>query len=1142
MALKFGKVRFSEFIGEKGSNWNIEIWKKDNADVESDGSASKYPQSTASNSFTSSLAGWSQSSGTWAWDAGTDGTGGARHTAGNNAPLFWFVDQNIIDSGVFYNVVLTIDNRTTGTVRVRLGGSNGLVRSGNGVFTEIVASGSSGLLEIVPTSQFDGDIKSVIITKYFTPASEFKTFGEGLQITWNGRGGTRDRQFLGSDCKINYVVENAADENFLYNTFNEGYETYFIRIYRGAVTNTNLWWFGWVQPAFDVIENHPYPYEFQITATDSYGLWGKKKEEFFSGEAEKNAPHRIRDIFFTLIQDMSLNNLSYGNSSPVPQGFNWCRTSLDWWSSVHTYEQADPAVLYYAAKGFVSKPTTFGEDGDIQEDQQPYKYKPFDVFNGVLKSFNTVGYLAEGHYNFIQPNSLANNTTGDLRCFEYNSGLISNPSNPITLNTLLTIDQNNHAILGGSNLYFEPSYERVKANFKGGFSAVSVGSGQDMSTEFYAGSLQSGLNGQLDLNFSARYKEKITKSDFTLTTNYNVYEICFQTTATLTIRISDGTNQRWLVAAEGSNVLSWATSASTITIKRGYNVEQNSPLDNPSEMCVGPVSNPIPTNGNGYSFGPCDSTGVGYGSIQKFFTEIKFRTIIEYPDISGDIFIQLTADNDYSQGRRTPITATPPVQYDWDFLQVNDPTPLQALVTSENITLTPTEFNEDNDVTNGIIYTASQTENTAIESFDFGNINLGQSSANLLYSFQYNSGTSSSPIYEVVPGFQRNNPSVANYKNATELLVEEFLQLQIQPLEILQADIQSADISPLKLIKYSINDDGTFKYYSFLGGTFKAKSEILSGEWFKVDSVEQNITIVNEPDTPDPVPEPQTEIEQSQNQQSQAARLMLENNSIGSLASTLVNGVADTKLTLSSNIKGKVYASQKLVLTYPDGTNPLILTASQDANTSSAQVDFVGFTPKISYPANSILSPLTYDLSNVITGGGSTTQTVNIILKDVGSYLFYAFSQNNWYSLGTATFPTLGSGSSPSALASAYSQYQGRMTSYTAIENCTLKKLILTFNWSSGVISGNLDLEFAFSKFTPITNGTSANITMNSITSTNTTGNFTENKPYQIEFTLSGSNASLSAGDCLACHIRSVNSSSNNRVLIYGTAILKVEI
>ncbi len=1140
MALKFGKVRFSEFIGEKGSNWNLEIWKKDNSDVETDGSASKYPQSTASNSFTSSLTGWSQSSGTWAWNAGTDGTGGARHTAGNTAPLFWSVDTNILENGVVYQVVLTIDNRTNGTVRVRLGGTNGTNRSSNGVFTENVTAGG-GLLEIVPSSQFDGDVKSIIITKYFAPPTEFKTFTEGFEVTWNGSGGTRDREFLGSDCKINYVVESDVDENFLYSTFNEGYETYFVRIYRGTVANANLWWFGWIQPAFDVIENHPYPYEFQITATDSYGLWGKKKEEFFSGEDQKNASHSIKNILLTISQDMNLNSDSFGESSPVPAGFNWLRTSLDWWSSVHTYEQADPAILYFVSKGFVSKPTTYGEDGDIEEDQEPYKYKPFDVFNGVLKSFNTVGYLAEGHYNFIQPNSLANNTTGDLRTFDYKSVIIGNGTSPTTVNTLLTIDQSNHTILGGSNLYFEPSYERVKANFLGGFSSIDVGSGQDMSTEFYAGSLQSGLNGQLDLNFSARYKEKITKSDFTLTTNYNVYEICFQTTATLTIRISDGTNQRWLVAADGSNVLSWATSASTITIKRGYGVTQDSPLDNASEMCVGPVSNPIPTNGNGYSFGPCDSTGVGFGTIQQFFTEIKFRTIIEYPDISGDIFIQLTADNDYSQGRRTPITATPPVQYDWDFLQVNDPTPLLTQVISENITLTPTEFNEDNDVTNGIIYTASQTQNTAIESFDLGDLNLGQSAANLLYSFKYNSGTGVSPIYQVVPGFQRNNPTPTDYKNATELLVEEFLQLQIEPLEILQADIQSADISPLRLIKYSINNDGSFKYYTFLGGTFKAQSEILSGEWYKVNSVETNITISNEPDTPDPIPQPQTELRQSFNQSAQASRLMLENNSIGFLNATLVNGVADTKLTLSSNIKGKVYASQKLVLTYPDGTNPLILTASQDANTSTAQVDFSSFTPKISYPANSILSPLTYDLSNVITGGGGGANTIQIILKDFGSFLFYLFQDDNWYSAGSSTIAMLGSGTSPSNIPLSTSQNQSRVAAYTAINDCTLKKLLFTFYWTSSAVN-SADFDFAFSKFTPITNGTQAIITMNPITATDKNGSYNENKPYQCEFVFSGSNASLTAGDAFAFHMRTTGSTTSvQRVIIYGTAILEVE-
>ena len=58
--------------------------------------------------------------------------------------------------------------------------------------------------------------------------------------------------------------------------------------------------------------------------------------------------------------------------------------------------------------------------------------------------------------------------------------------------------------------------------------------------------------------------------------------------------------------------------------------------------------------------------------------------------------------------------------------------------------------------------------------------------------------------------------------------------MQVTPLKILQGDIQSNDISPLKIIKYSINNDGNYEYFMFLGGTFKAQSEIMSGEWFRL--------------------------------------------------------------------------------------------------------------------------------------------------------------------------------------------------------------------------------------------------------------------------------------------------------------------
>jgi len=173
--------------------------------------------------------------------------------------------------------------------------------------------------------------------------------------------------------------------------------------------------------------------------------------------------------------------------------------------------------------------------------------------------------------------------------------------------------------------------------------------------------------------------------------------------------------------------------------------------------------------------------------------------------------------------------------------------------------------------------------------------------------------------------------------------------------------------------------------------------------------------------------------------------------------------------------------------------------------------------------------------------GEKTGQYLQIKIKDLNSYMVYMYNDDYWYSAGSGTLAILGLSTAPSAISSANSEYQSRTACYTAIADCTVKKLQLTFYWSSSVVSA-ADIDFAFSKFTPITDGTAADITMNAITATDHNGSYTENKPYQKTFTFSGGNASLSAGDALGFHMRTTGGSSAQRIFIYGTAILSVEL
>ncbi len=793
--------------------------------------------------------------------------------------------------------------------------------------------------------------------------------GEGFEITWNGQGGTRDRVFLGSECRLNCIVKDGTDESFLYDTLSSGYQEYFIRIYRGAVSDANLWWYGWIQPAFDKIENLPFPYVFQLTATDSYGFFNKQNDKTFTGEAEKTAPHKLKDIFKdTLLTEMKIFD-SAANESPAPQNFYVLRTSLDWRQTTDSYT-SDPADLYYIAKGNVIEVTdTDQETGAIILDNKPFDYKSQDVFNGLLKSFNAVGYLAEGKYNIIQPNSLKGNTTGELRTWEYSK---TTESSLIVKNTLLTIDQSNHIILGGSTLNYEPSFESVKVHHKKGLSIFNVSHQQDLSSLVYAGTLVQDLDAQLLFKFFAIHEETINTADISYPTN-QILHFTYRTDAVLTIKATSGSSTRYLVQ-DSSGQFIWQSASGTITIKRGYNAQDGNPINQLGGFCVGQPENIALTN---YVSGPCTTGFTNSNAQQHFKTEIRFESYIPFPDITPvDVEVKLVADNDYYKYSAPNI------------LPLTDPTPTSTSTYCAQITLQSQNNEESN--ASGLTYTASFTGNNSVESFDLGDVSLGQSAAgNRIYTIQQLNGSQ----YTSISNFQRGNPTPDDPTNVTFLLAREFFDLQTEPLEILQADIQSADISPLKLVKYAIDGDSNYKYYTFLGGTFKAQSEILSGEWFKVST--SNDTITGNTPIPDPIvtltERPAQEVV---NTSISNERAMLDNNSYGKIGSSLPSNTSDTKVTLDANSKGKIYSGQKLVLTYPDKSHPLILTASSDTSTSGSVVNLASFTPNRIYPAGSILSPLLYDFTNVITGGGGTS-TPNLFRGINTSFIYIRANEFN---------------------------------------------------------------------------------------------------------------------------------------------------
>ena len=957
MAIKdYGLFKTSTIKGEKGTDWNIELYKK------------QYVTLTENGQFTTNLNHWDFDV-NFAWIS-NGGIGGVQISGGGD------INQNLGNNlvGTFY-VRVVVSNYSSGSVAIHLGGQvhpTGI--ASNGVHEFQITAGIVGNLIMLQASlNCNMVIDQISVSQYqgYNYSEDITLQGEGFEITWNGQGGTRDRVFLGSECKLNVFVQSDSDETWLSQVMNNGFKHHFIRIYKVQNT-TKLWWYGWLQPSFDKFENLPYPYAFQLIATDSYGYYTKRKPDEFANQTEKITQHKIKDILFEFNTHMDLANTDSDKVRPVPTIANFISNSIDWWQPADYSATADPFNTYYVAKGSVATETEFDEDGEIDFQNKPFEYKESDVFNAVLKTFNTVGFLAEGKYRFIQPNTYASNTNGVIKLNSYNASQTETQSNK---NTLITIDQNNHAILGGSILTFEPSLESVRATFLTGVNTFEIPQGQDLTTSTPYGVISVIPEGFLRLNFYAKHKQVVNESEFSFTSpsgesissNF-IRNNSFQSQCELKIYITNdgGTTKHYLKEDTSfSNKLVWDTSGSVqyINIYRGYDaLSYQSPINSTTGMAVGPVNSNI-------DFTP-DFPSPGYSSYNSTTNRfhqtmnIRFDALIDPPTITGQIFIELDGIMKYWEARAT-YSAPSWTQF-FNSLSPASPTFVSNTLEAQSITLVNEEENANNDVTDGLEYIAEQTEVSAFESLDLGSMDIGQTNLEGgLYSVNY---SASGQIVPVTAGFQRNNPSPAAPKNITQLLVNEFLALQTEPLEILQADIQSYEISPLTYIKYSINNDGNFKYYLFLGGTFKAQSEIMSGEWYRVNSKTDFITEPTPgPTNPSPnfaVPNEESVLQSFQNNYINT----LANNSIGKTSAALVSQTAYTQITLSANVKGKCYSGQKLTIAFPDGSNQLELTCSA-TKTGVAYVDVSSFTPTVDYPAGSIVSMRTADLTNVITGG-----------------------------------------------------------------------------------------------------------------------------------------------------------------------------
>ena len=883
--------------------------------------------------------------------------------------------------------------------------------------------------------------------KNFTGNSiEFDLQGEGFEVTWNGQGDTRENVFLASELTLNYFIQNQTDEDFIYNDIlKDGQDSHYVRVYKTPSGGTKqIWWFGWMSASFDAIENAPFPYIVRLNATDSYGFFKSRSKDSFTDYTDKSSYQKITEILGRQ-DDPDSSNLTpcphriNGNESSgtnytiiMKNMINWFRRNIS--GTINDYNITynppgsspalrDPFFNYYFSKSPFGAEDSYDENEELIEPiGNALDYKESDVFNSVLKLFGAVGVLSEGSYRFFQPNNYIGNTNGDVPVYNYRTS--SQMSEAITLreqestsSDLLTIDQSNNVILGGSVLTYENSIKDVTLSFNEGFSLSNVEQGIALDTSIGIGSLSSIDHGPIEIDFFALAKEIVNEPAASTSSSvprftsadYRIYNHGIKTNTRLKIKQlqPDGTF-KYLKENTNSDILTWTTVDTTISIIRGdidfYG--NNDPVNNTSLIAEGMINcgqfTTVEENGDiirSNTFGTNDDK-------RRTFTKVRFKAFIEKPINTGNIFIEAASRNATTGSftghyKQMKSTGAGPDPFGTFGLVDNNPTFVSSETICEQISIYYTDAEQGESLSSKVIYKSEQSTVPSNASVDLGSTLIGQTAINPQASICFRNATASasggspatypnyneSDQFEIEPcldGFVRGG-TATDVKNICQLTTKEFLRLQSEPLEILQADIFSADISPTKLIKYRINgDSGDFKYYIFKGGTFKAESATMSGEWYKVNESTVSIVDTSEPDfppTPEPTPpgggankgiiSPDNVPDSIMSENTKMSDVNTENikanfnlNVLGVTTTNVVASSGINKIFLSSNIASRYYKNQKLYLTAPDGSKQLEITCASE-KVSVNYVDITSVTPVNNYPPGSLILTKTADLTNV---------------------------------------------------------------------------------------------------------------------------------------------------------------------------------
>ena len=755
--------------------------------------------------------------------------------------------------------------------------------------------------------------------------ADFESAKSGFSLTYQKGTHLRLPLIMPSTLSVHFLVTSDTEKNSI-STFLAAQEgAYYIKVIRGSA----LYWIGYLKPSFDTYPDMPYPYTTTLKATDSLG---RLRDKFnVSSVISSSIDYRKLSYPFEIFNDLyDLDDLI--GASEYKYNFLY-----NWWHENQTYDANNDPIQeqYYNRASFIEDNATWS--------LQIKNY--ISELNGLAKVMGCRVVFANGQYWIMQENMLDSDT---IDYWTYKNPLdtstalkVTGGSNFVTIDNDQTAINSTYAnIVNGSTFTLDPELNSVRVNFRHGTGAVVF----DNSGTYTALSTI-GLIGNATLNYIF-HPNLIASETFS---SGSVTPVANQTS-----RMSCIFTCKLKVGIYYFTYNGWTTTDSTFQLRVGWgtesaNVYQGTTYTNYIGYGVAGDDVAHAKAIDGFMLEPLPA----YGEAQFMFTPAFYYWKTDAPPITLDELIAAgTTYQNTSYNGVTPSATS------------------QGLGDMPHLTNMQAAFGSGGNATFGSQYISMQNPSTAQPDLDLKDVFLGtqiETNDISLGSLAYlDSGTG---YYTNAGKFRRGNSGT--YILPTILLAKEYLQGQDKPLAILQATIRNNLYTPRMVLKYEDEIGGSTERYAFLNGTFNAAKDEWSGSWVKLDitsspSYTDTTDEFTDPygDEGDPIAPPPPP-----NNFSVAGKANIFNsnlsNVVGSVTTAITGGAATDKIFITA-ATCVLKDDQKLLLTYPDGTHPLVIKIDGGESLDSTDINIDSVTPAITYPIGSQLVLRANDFNNLI--------------------------------------------------------------------------------------------------------------------------------------------------------------------------------